>query len=460
MYNIKKSILSLLLVCMLSPWQPSIAAGVENNFYPNHLLKNFLTSSRSVNRTEFDMQLPKHIEDIMMHGNYIVLEGIAKNEKNDFVKQLAKKAQDRLTNGLRSRNSSDLPTTVNVGVDGLFGLEDLANWEFVAGDLLRSGRIRDWATYIESLRTGPFRSLSNIAGGDIQHFWHLIPVEFTINPSEISDPSMAGSGSNRIPYLEKEKTDEKHIPISIDSKLYDALMDTGNFFGHVPNKYLASMKYKPLGKIFSSDAIGNKSISELIQINKITIGKYVFYNNLFIVDNNVSNIIVGLNSLRLVPAVIFTSSSIDFNPFPVIRCTKRLLVSSNLAGGTAVPIINGEVDDSGPVPLAFDTGNHVDYQIAKPSDIEAAPVTFISSLKSPVGASAFVTTPQGRHMMPVSSGKTVMLSVQDGRSEKEKSLTIYAKDGLFAAYLNDTFLWRNDVFIDFEKGSICISHHR
>lgn len=460
MYNIEKFIFPSLLVCMFSPWHPSIASDAENKFHPNGALKNFLISSRSVNHNEFDIRLPDHIEDIMMHGNYIVLEDIVKNEKNGFIKKLAQKAEDRLTNGLSSRNASDLPTTVNVGVDGLFGLEDLANWEFVAGDLLRSGRIRDWATYIESLRTGPFRSLSNISGGDIQHFWHLIPVEFTINPSEISDPSMVGSGSNRIPYLEKQKTDERHIPISIDNKLYDALMDTGTFFGHVPNKYLEGIKYKSLGKTFSTDAIGNKSISELVQINSITIGKYIFYNNLFVVDNNVSNIIVGLNSLRLAPAVTFSSSSIDFNPFPVIRCTKRLLVSSNLAGGTAVPIINGEIDDSGPVPLAFDTGNHVDYQIAKPSDIEAAPVTFISSLKSPVGASAFVTTPQGRHMMPVSSGKNVMLSVQDGTSEKAKSLTVYAKDGLFAAYLNDTFLWGNDVFIDFEKGSVCVSHHR
>ncbi|MFT9381338.1 hypothetical protein, partial [Gluconobacter sp.] len=244
----------------------SIAADTENKFQPNDFLRNFLISSRSTGHDDFDIKLPKHIEDIMMHGNYIVLDDIIKNEKNDYIKQLAKKSQDRLTNGLRSRNASEFPTTVN---DGSFGLADLVNWEFIAGDLLRSGRIHDWATYIETLRTGPFRSLSSVAGGDIQHFWHLIPVEFTANPSEISDPSIAGSGSDRIPYLEKEKAAEKHIPISIGNKLYTAQIDTGTFFGHIPGEYLNSIKYKTRGNIYSMDAIGNNIISHLVKINSI-----------------------------------------------------------------------------------------------------------------------------------------------------------------------------------------------
>ncbi|KXV49370.1 hypothetical protein AD945_04835 [Gluconobacter albidus] len=53
-----------------------------------------------------------------------------------------------------------------------------------------------------------------------------------------------------------------------------------------------------------------------------------------------------------------------------------------------------------------------------------------------------------------------MLSVQDGLPKPAKSLTLYAKQGMFAAYLNDTFLWNNDVFLDFEKGNACIYSHQ
>ncbi|KXV34278.1 hypothetical protein AD940_07720 [Gluconobacter thailandicus] len=457
MYNIKKTILILIVSYISFLPITTIATDTENKYQPNDFLRNFLISSRSTGHDDFDIQLPKHIEDIMMHGNYVVLDDIIKNEKNDYIKQLAKKSQDRLTNGLRSRNASEFPTTVN---DGSFGLADLVNWEFINGDLLRSGRIHDWATYTETLRTGPFRSLSSVAGGDIQHFWHLIPVEFTANPSEISDPSIAGSGSDRIPYLEKEKAAEKHIPISISNKLYTAQIDTGTFFGHIPDKYLNNIEYKTLGNIYSMDAIGNKITSHLIQIKSINIGKYVFNDNLFIVDEKVSNIILGLNSLRLLPTIIISNRSIEFNPSPIVRCVKRLLISSNLAGGTAIPIITGAIDDSGPVPIALDTGDHVDYQNAGLSNIEPAPVTFISPFNSPGRPSAIVSTPQGRHLAPVVAGKNIMLSVQDGLPKPAKSLTLYAKQGMFSAYLNDTFLWNNDVFLDFEKGNACIYSHQ
>ncbi|MFT9382917.1 hypothetical protein, partial [Gluconobacter sp.] len=196
------------------------------------------------------------------------------------------------------------------------------------------------------------------------------------------------------------------------------------------------------------------------KINSINIGKYVFYDNLFIVDEKVSNIILGLNSLRLLPAIIISNRSIEFNPSPIVRCTKRLLISSNLAGGTAIPIVTGAIDDSGPVPIALDTGDHVDYQNAGLSNIEPAPVTFISPLNSPGRPSALVSTPQGRHLAPVVAGKDVMLSIQDGLPKPAKSLTLYAKQGMFAAYLNDTFLWNNDVFLDFEKGNACIYSHQ
>lgn len=447
----------LILACVI-PFSISSSSYAEptNILRPDDHIKSAISDSNNNSDPNFSIGLPMHIDTIMKHGNAEVLQEIIEKQDNKEIRKIAERAYSRLSNGLSYNVEGSLNKIMPRPQSGIFGIWELVNWGFDAGDLLRAGHLHEWASYTQQLQSGPIKALQSLTKSQEQHFWQIVPVELTVSADEIHDTALEGSGESYIKYKKlKSDSDRKYLPIEIDGDEYDAVVDTGLFFSSVPRSDLRNISYKKIGQTYSSDLFGNRSIVDVVLLKSVKMGKYVFKNVLFTVDDRSGEIFIGNTATRNLNSIFLKRDGVILNYINKAKCTQRLYVSSDLSGTSSFPVVLANVDNSSLVPLLLDTGNHVTYPSSSMMNLTAVPLTFIEPFRGQQKATSLVYSIKGKTFINNEERGYKDLRVFGEARRKVMTMSIKSDKAFYAAFLNDTFLWNNSIYIEFNGKKIC-----